>query len=125
MKNSTTSTLALGAAALFLAACSDAVEPNPGKAGEPPASKASKETKRSDAKTTPDAKGPQMVTPEAGKIACFGANACSGQSQCNVPDGRVAPGSKGHGCAGQNSCTGKGWITLTKEECDAKGGKPL
>lgn len=122
MKTSTTSTLALGAAALFLASCSDTEKPNPGKAGDQPASK---ESKASDAKATPDAKAPQMVTPGAGKIACFGANACSGQSQCNVPDGRVAPGSKGHGCAGQNSCTGKGWITLTKEECDAKGGKPL
>ena len=42
-----------------------------------------------------------------------------------LPDGRVEPGSKGHACAGQNECRGKGWILLSQQECSAKGGEPV
>jgi hypothetical protein len=125
MKHSNGRTIALSAAALFLAACSESGKRPEGKAeGAPAAGKAESPTgKATDAKADP--KAPMMMTPEAGKIACFGVNACSGQSQCNVADGRVAAGSKGNACAGQNDCTGKGWISLSQQECDEKGGKPL
>lgn len=88
-------TLALAAAALFVQACE----------------------KKDDATTHPDE--------GAAKIKCFGVNECSTQSACNVPDGRVAEGSKGHACGGLNECRGKGWILLTKAECDTQGGEPL
>jgi uncharacterized membrane protein len=60
---------------------------------------------------------------EAGQIKCFGVNECSGQAHCDVPDGRVAEGSKGHICGGLNECKGKGWLALTQAECDEKGGE--
>lgn len=49
---------------------------------------------------------------ERGK--CYGVNACKGKGEC---------GTKENACAGQNSCKGKSWISLTKKECEAKGGK--
>lgn len=112
-------TVCLTAAALFLSACADTAKaPATSKEGERPAKDA--ETKAATPATPVEAKV------EAGvKIACFGANACSGQTQCNVPDGRFAPGSKGNACAAQNECKGKGWLSLTASECEVEGGKPL
>lgn len=117
MKTSIVPSLALTAAALFLSGCSDAGKtPSTTKDAGSPAKAA--DTKAAGMKAAD-------MKPEAGKIACFGANACSGQSQCNVPDGRFATGSKGNACAGQNECKGKGWLSLSEADCDAKGGKPL
>lgn len=45
---------------------------------------------------------------------CHGVNSCKGQSACHT---------KEHACAGQNSCKGKGWLQMTKEDCQQKGGK--
>ena len=45
---------------------------------------------------------------------CHGVNACKGQSACNTDT---------NSCAGMNSCKGKGWLRLSKADCDAKGGK--
>jgi hypothetical protein len=106
-------TLALAAAALFLGAC----EKDKGPTKEPGSDAAGTETDASgDAKTDDTA---------SKKMKCFGVNSCSGQSACDVPDGRVAPGSKGHACAGQNECAKKGWILLTAAECSDKGGEPV
>jgi uncharacterized membrane protein len=44
----------------------------------------------------------------AGKGKCIGANACKGQSDC---------GGK-NGCGGQNACKGKGYLSMTKAQCD-------
>ncbi|HEY3233469.1 MAG TPA: hypothetical protein VGJ84_02055 [Polyangiaceae bacterium] len=56
-------------------------------------------------------------SPEAAaKIKCMGANACKGQSACDTTT---------HSCAGQNDCKGKGWVLLTREECETKGGQSL
>ncbi len=44
----------------------------------------------------------------------MGVNACKGQSACKTAE---------NGCGGHNACKGKGWLALTKEECDAKHGK--
>ena len=90
--------IALAAAALFLAACHH--EKGGGTATPDDASKSA-------------------------NVKCFGVNECSAQGACNVPDGRVEPGSKGHACAGQNECRGKGWILLSQQECSAKGGEPV
>ena len=104
--------LALAAAALFLGAC----EKDTSGTKDPGSDAAGTET---DAAAKPDA------TASTKKMKCFGVNACSGQSACDVPDGRVAPGSKGHACAGQNECAKKGWILLTADECSKQGGEPV
>jgi hypothetical protein len=100
MSKNLSTTLALAAAAMFLGGC-----------------------EKKDAGTTTPA--PEAAPASSAKIKCFGANTCEAQGQCNVPDGRVEPGSKGHACAGQNACQGKGWLSLNATECAAKGGEPL
>jgi hypothetical protein len=45
---------------------------------------------------------------------CFGVNACKGQGQCK---------SAHNACKGQNTCKGKGWLAMTKGECDNQGGQ--
>lgn len=47
-------------------------------------------------------------------VHCSGINACKGKAECKTAH---------NACAGQNACKGKGHIRVTKEECDAKGGK--
>ena len=50
---------------------------------------------------------------EDAKGHCMGANACKGQSACKTAS---------NACKGQNACKGKGFLEMTKEECDkAKG----
>lgn len=53
---------------------------------------------------------------EAGDIACWGINACKGQSACATAL---------NACTGQNSCKGRGYRNVSAEECKAKGGQPL
>jgi hypothetical protein len=43
------------------------------------------------------------------KTQCTGVNACKGQSACK---------SANNACKGQNSCKGKGFLELTRKECD-------
>jgi uncharacterized membrane protein len=50
-------------------------------------------------------------------VKCLGIHECKGQSQCGVEGG--------HACAGQNDCKGKGWIKVSKGECEQKGGTVL
>ena len=47
---------------------------------------------------------------EAEKIHCEGVNACKGQSECKTAT---------NDCAGHNDCKGKGWVSMSQEECDA------
>ena len=49
-------------------------------------------------------------------VKCQGVNACKAESDCGVKGA--------HGCAGQNECKGKGWIKVSKSDCDAQGGSP-
>ena len=51
-----------------------------------------------------------VSTANAAKIKCEGANGCKGQSSCHTAVS---------GCQGQNSCKGKGFLMLTKTDCDA------
>jgi hypothetical protein len=43
-------------------------------------------------------------------VKCQGGNACKGKSACATATSA---------CAGQNKCKGTGYVSLTKEECDA------
>ena len=45
---------------------------------------------------------------EQALVKCEGINECKGQSDCGGKDG----------CGGQNACKGKGYLSLTKAECD-------
>ena len=45
------------------------------------------------------------------KGKCIGANACRGKSDCST-------GASACGGATPNSCKGKGWLELTKAECE-------
>jgi arsenite methyltransferase len=53
---------------------------------------------------------------EAAQIACFGVNACKGQTVCATA---------ANACRGLNSCRSKGYLHATPEECAAGGGVPL
>ena len=44
------------------------------------------------------------------KIKCEGVNECKGQSSCKTLFSS---------CAGQNGCSGKGFVMLSPEECEA------
>lgn len=48
------------------------------------------------------------------KIACNGANACKGQSECKTAN---------NACQGQNACKGQGFVSLTPEECKKATGR--
>lgn len=47
-------------------------------------------------------------------IHCAGVNACKGQGRCGTAE---------HSCKGANACKGQGILPMTKQECEAKGGK--
>jgi uncharacterized membrane protein len=46
---------------------------------------------------------------DTAKIHCVGVNSCKGQSACK---------SANNACKGQNSCKGKGFLEMTKADCD-------
>ena len=48
------------------------------------------------------------------KIHCEGVNSCKGQTECQTAS---------NACKGQNSCKGKGWLEMTKAECNAAKAK--
>lgn len=51
---------------------------------------------------------------EKGKIHCVGLNECKGTSDCKTANNE---------CKGQNQCKGQGFVSMTPEDCRAKGGK--
>jgi hypothetical protein len=51
---------------------------------------------------------------EEGTVHCAGINSCKGQTSCK---------SATNDCKGKNSCKGHGWLSVSKEECEKKGGK--
>jgi len=53
----------------------------------------------------PAQSGPAQADEAKGR--CMGANACKGQSACSS-----------NGCSGNNACKGKGFLEMTKAECD-------
>lgn len=46
-------------------------------------------------------------------VKCVGVNACKGTSACATATSA---------CKGQNSCKGQGWLSMSKADCDTKGG---
>ena len=104
------SAFALSAATLFLVGC------KPKETTEP-------ETKDPETKTIDSgAEGGGAVASGDENVKCFGINTCQGQSVCavNKPDLGIE-----HACAGENACSGKGWIKVTRTECEAKSGEVL
>lgn len=98
MKKNLASTFALSAAALFLGSCGKdkpATSTPDGTAGAP--------TATADSNADPNA-----------KQRCYAVNECAGQTACDVA-GKWD-------CAGNNDCCGKGWLYVSRAECDAKGG---
>lgn len=43
---------------------------------------------------------------------CVGANACKGKGGCSMPGQ--------NDCSGKNGCKGKGFLEITKAECDKR-----
>jgi hypothetical protein len=60
-----------------------------------------------------DAKATTASADEA-KVKCEGVNSCKGHSACK---------SANNACKGQNSCKGKGFLEMTKAQCDAAKAK--
>jgi hypothetical protein len=54
---------------------------------------------------------PAAVAHASPKGKCMGANACRGKSDCSA-------GAAACGGATANSCKGKGYLLMTKAECD-------
>lgn len=55
------------------------------------------------------------VAAETAAMACYGGNACKGQSSCHTIK---------NGCNGENSCKGRGMAMLSTEDCETAGGSP-
>jgi hypothetical protein len=111
------SAFALSAAALFIGGCKKPSDPETKDPGSLPNSTTGTDPGSPD---SPDAGGPVASGDE--NVKCFGINSCKGESVCavNKPDLGIE-----HACAGENACEGKGWIKVTRTECDAKSGEVL
>ena len=59
------------------------------------------------------ATAPMAANAGSDEIHCVGVNSCKGTSDCKTATSA---------CKGQNSCKGHGFLSITKAECDAKGG---
>lgn len=57
-----------------------------------------------------------MPKAQAADIACYGINACKGQTQCATAF---------NGCPGTNACAGKGFRYASPQQCAEQGGVPL
>lgn len=66
------------------------------------------------ASQTQAAKAPSGT--QAATVRCQGINACKGQGTC---------AGNGHPCGRHTPCKGQGWLSVTAEECAAKGGTVL
>jgi hypothetical protein len=56
------------------------------------------------------------VHAQEAKVHCGGVTSCKGTSDCKTAQ---------NACKGQNSCKGQGYKTMTKAECEKKGGQVL
>jgi hypothetical protein len=114
-RNQYLSAFALSAAALFIGGCKKPTDPE---------TKAPESTTGSVDSGTADSAAVDSGPVAAGDedVKCFGINSCKGESVCavNKPDLGIE-----HACAGENACEGKGWIKVTRSECEAKEGEVL
>jgi len=99
--------IALASATLFAAACTKS------KDAPPPADKMEAREPAKPAAAAPAAGTPAQPEKVA-KVHCGGVNECKGKSGCQTAN---------NACAGQNGCKGQGYIELTAEDCQSKGGK--
>jgi len=60
------------------------------------------------------AKAPSGIA--AAMVRCQGINECKGKGTC---------AGNGHPCGRHTPCKGQGWLSVTPEECSAKGGTVL
>ena len=58
--------------------------------------------------------GATTARADEGKVKCEGVNSCKGRSACK---------SANNACKGQNSCKGKGFLEMSKADCDAAKAK--
>jgi hypothetical protein len=107
--NKLLSAFALSAAAMFLGGCKD----------KPPTTDPGSVTQPDPATNT----GPvaSAESPDD-QVKCFGVNSCRGESVCavNKPELGIE-----HACAGENECAQKGWIKLTRADCETQKGEVL
>ena len=110
------SAFALSAAALFLGACDKGggETDNPDQAVDAPADDG--------ADAPADAAGDEVAANADEQVKCFGINGCKGESVCavNKPDLGIE-----HSCAGENECSGKGWIKASRGDCESQDGEVL
>jgi len=57
--------------------------------------------------------GAPAFAAHSSKVACYGVNACKGQSDCK---------SGNHDCKGMNECKGQGFKDISKSACVKAGG---
>ena len=113
-RNQTLSAFALSAAALFIGGC----KPDP-NTKNPESTTGTVDSGTVDSGAV-DSGGPVAAGDE--DVKCFGINSCKGESVCavNKPELGIE-----HACAGENACEHKGWIKVTRSECEAKAGEVL
>ena len=104
--------IAFASATLFAAACAKAKDAPP--SDKPEAKEAAKPGVTAPALTPAATTTPAAQPEKVAKVHCGGVNGCKGQSACMTAKSS---------CAGQNACKGQGYIDLTAEDCQAKGGK--
>lgn len=56
----------------------------------------------------------ETTASSSAKVHCAGVNSCKGTGACK---------SAGNECKGKNACKGHGFLSMTKAECTAAGGK--
>jgi hypothetical protein len=54
-----------------------------------------------------------MSNGEMAKGQCHGVNDCKGKGECKTVT---------NSCEGKNDCKGKSWLSMSKADCDTKGG---
>lgn len=110
------SAFALSAAALFIGGCKKPSEP---ETKDPETTTGAVDSGAAD--TGSGADGGAVASGDE-NVKCFGINSCKGESVCavNKPELGIE-----HSCAGENACEGKGWIKVTRTECEAKSGEVL
>lgn len=59
------------------------------------------------------ASGDKMSAGGASMVHCAGVNSCKGTSECKTAE---------NACKGQNACKGHGFLSMSAEDCKAKGG---
>lgn len=58
----------------------------------------------------------KLAASATANVKCSGINSCKGTSACATATST---------CHGNNECKGQGWIKVSKNECESKGGKIL